>query len=168
MKASLNKLYLGAGYLAGVFMIGTLLSILTGIVGRFLAIRVSGMDAYAGYCMAASSFLALAYTLRHGEHIRVTLFLQYLNKKTRKLLEIIAHAIATFFCGALAWFSMRLVWQSYVFRDISPGLDATPLWIPQIGMAVGCLLLAAAFAEDFLLLLSGKRRRSTTATMHLE
>ena len=32
-------------------------------------------------------------------------------------------------------YSARLAWQSHVFHDISTGVDATPLWIPQLPMA---------------------------------
>ena len=47
------------------------------IVGRLLGFNVPGTDAYAGYCMAAAGFLALAHTLKRGEHIRVTLLLEH-------------------------------------------------------------------------------------------
>jgi hypothetical protein len=38
---------------------------------------------------------------------------------------------------------VRLVWQSRTFNDISQGNDATPLWIPQIAMAVGAVVLCS-------------------------
>ena len=64
MRLFLNRLFEATGYLAGLFMIGTLLAVLSSIFGRFLpALEVHGADAYAGYCMAASAFLALASTL---------------------------------------------------------------------------------------------------------
>ena len=157
MRALLDRIYLGAGYLAGVFMVLILLSILTGIAGRMFGIDTPGMDAYAGYSMAASSFLALAYTLRRGEHIRVTLILQQLGPRGRYALELFAHAAAVCLSFALAWFSVRLVWQSYVFNDVSQGLDATPLWIPQIGMAVGAVLLLLAFVQGLVELLYTRR-----------
>lgn len=155
MRGSLDKLYTGAGYLAGVFMIFILLSVLAGIFGRLLNVDTPGVDAYAGYCMAASAFLALAYTLRHGEHIRVTLILQHLKGRANFALELVAHLIAVGLSGALAWFSVRLVWQSHLFNDVSQGLDATPLWIPQIGMALGAALFFLAFVQDFLERLAG-------------
>ena len=147
MRALLDRLYTGAGCLAGVFMVLILLSVLAGIFGRLLGIGTPGVDAYAGYSMAASSFLALAYTLRRGEHIRVTLILQHLSARAHWWLDVAAHAIALGLAVALAWFSVRLVWLSRVYNDVSQGLDATPLWIPQIGMAAGAALLAAAFAQ---------------------
>jgi hypothetical protein len=39
------------------------------------------------------------------------------------------------------------VWVSHLTHDTSQGADATPLWVPQIGMALGCIGLAVAFAD---------------------
>jgi hypothetical protein len=107
------------------------------IASREIGFFARGTDAYAGYCMAGASFLALAHTLKRGEHIRVTLILQHAGAKARHGLEIVCHVAGFFLSGALAWFSLRLVWQSYTFHDISQGNDATPLWMPQICMAAG-------------------------------
>lgn len=156
MRPFLDRLFTWAGWLAGLFLIATLAMVLASIFGRMLAVRVPGVDAYAGYCMAASSFLALAHTLRRGEHIRVTLILNHLGGKARHVLEIFCHGAALLLSGALAWFSLRLVWQSWSFHDISTGLDATPLWIPQLGMAAGTLLFCLAFAQDLVDLLRGR------------
>ena len=52
--------------------------------------------------------------------------------------------------------------QSREFFDISTGLDATPLWIPQIGMAVGTSLFALAFLNDLVLLLAGQTLRDAS------
>ena len=119
-----------------------------------------GADAYAGYCMAASAFLALAHTLRRGEHIRVTLILNHLGPRAHHVLEIFCHGAALLLSGALAWFSVRLAWLSWRFHDISTGLDATPLWIPQLGMAAGTLLFCLAFAQDLVDLLRGRDLRA--------
>ncbi len=160
MRAVLDRLFTWAGWLAGLFMIATLLAVLASIFGRLLAIRVPGVDAYAGYCMAASAFLALAHTLRRGEHIRVTLILNHLGPRAHHVLEIFCHGAALLLAGALAWFSLRLAWQSWSFHDISTGLDATPLWIPQLGMAAGTLLFCLAFAHDLADLLRGRPLRA--------
>ncbi len=77
MRRALDSLYNAAAYLAALFMIGTLVMVLLGIFGRLLDFQVRGTDAYAGYFMAGSGFLALAHTLARGEHIRVTLILEH-------------------------------------------------------------------------------------------
>ena len=156
MRKTLDTVYDAAGYLAAFFMVGILLMVLASVVGRLAGFNLRGSDAYAGYCMAAASFLALAHTLKRGEHIRVTLFLERFGGRFRRPLDLWSHAAGTFFCAVLAFYSVRLVWQSRAFHDISQGNDATPLWIPQIGMAVGAIVLAAAMVDDFILVIRGR------------
>ena len=163
LRKFLDHLYNAAGYMAAFFMIGILLMVLASVVGRAAGFNLRGSDAYAGYCMAAASFLALAHTFRRGEHIRVTLFLERFGGRLRRPLEVWCHAAGTFFCGALAWFSIRLALQSREFNDISQGSDATPLWIPQLAMAVGTVVLLVAMLDGFVRVL---RRGPVAAGAH--
>jgi TRAP-type C4-dicarboxylate transport system permease small subunit len=153
VRKSLDALYDAAGYLAAFFMVGLLLMVLASVTGRLLDFNLRGSDAYAGYCMAAASFLALAHTLKRGEHIRVRLLLERFGGRFERPLELWSHAAGTFFCAVLAFHSARLVWQSWSFNDISQGNDATPLWIPQIAMAAGALVLLVAMVDDFVLVI---------------
>ena len=54
-------------------------------------------------------------------------------------------------------FTCRLVWMSYLTHDVSPAADATPLWIPQIAMALGSLVLAIALVDALVLEWQGNR-----------
>ena len=157
MRKLLDGLYDSAAALAAVFMVGLLGMVLLSIAGRQLHFHVPGTDAYAGYLMAASGFLALAHTLKRGEHIRVTLLLGALHGGAKKALELWGLGFACLISGMFAFYSCRLAWQSRSFHDISTGSDATPLWIPQIGMALGALILAIAFVDELVLELRGKR-----------
>ena len=148
MRKALDTLYDAAGYLAAFFMVGILLMVLASVVGRLAGFNLRGSDAYAGYAMAAAGFLALAHTLKRGEHIRVTLLLDRFGGRLRRPLEIWCHLAGTFFCAVLAFYSVRLAWQSHEFNDISQGNDATPMWIPQIAMAAGAIVLLMAMVDD--------------------
>jgi TRAP-type C4-dicarboxylate transport system permease small subunit len=157
VRRFLDALYDGAAWLAALFMIALLVAVLLSIGGREFHFHVKGTDAYAGYFMAAAGFLALAHTLKRGEHIRVTLLLSALRPGARHVLELWALACSSLLAGVLAFYSSRLVWQSRVFNDISTGNDATPLWLPQLGMAIGTLILFIAFVDEFVLELKGQR-----------
>ncbi|GAB1384694.1 TRAP transporter small permease [Burkholderiales bacterium] len=159
MRRFLDFLYDGAAWLAALAMIGVLLMVLISILGRLLDFHLPGTDAYAGYSMAAAGFLALAHTLRKNEHIRVTLLIGRLTGGARRGLELWALTAAVLLAGLFAWFSLRLVWQSHQFNDMSTGNDATPLWIPQIAMAVGTVLLFVAFVDEWVQELRGLRVR---------
>jgi len=163
LRRALDRLYHGAGVAAALLLAGTLAMVLTGIAGRLLNFHVPGTDAYAGYCMAGAGFLALAHTLKRGEHIRVTLLLEHAGATAHRWLERWSLAAAVLLAGLFAFYSVRLVWQSWDFNDISTANDATPLWIPQIAMAAGTLILFVAFVDELVLELAGRRRRAQPA-----
>ncbi|HEX6959566.1 MAG TPA: TRAP transporter small permease [Ferrovibrio sp.] len=160
MQSPLAPLYRACGWLAGLFMIALLATILLSIFGRLAGFYLRGLDAYAGYCMAASAFLALAYAFVHGDHIRVTLIIGRLAPQMRRLSELWCAVIAIAISGALAFYSAKMVWWSYEFHDVSSGNDATPLWIPQLGMAIGSIVFCLAFVEEFVLVLRGYAPRT--------
>lgn len=169
MRRALDRLYDGAAWLAALFMVGTLAMVVAGILARLFSWFVPGTDAYAGYCMAGAGFLALAHTLKRGEHIRVSLILERLAPSGRHRLELFALAVATLLAIAFAWYSVRLAWQSYDFNDISTGNDATPLWLPQLAMAIGAVILAVAFVDELVLEWRGLRRpRAVEEPLHVE
>ena len=157
MRKALDALYNGAAGLAALFLVGLLVMVVLSIVSRQLHFHVPGTDAYAGYLMAASGFLALAHTLKRGEHIRVTLILGALTGRWKKGLELWALAFATALSAMFAYYCCRLAWQSHSFHDISTSSDATALWIPQLGMAVGAVILAIAFVDELVLEITGQR-----------
>ena len=169
MRKALDALYDGAAAVAGLFMVALLVMVLLSVVGRQINFYVPGTDAYAGYLMAGSGFLALAHTLKRGEHIRVTLLLAALQGGWKKGMELWAFGFASVLAMVIAFYSCRLVWQSRTFHDISTSNDATPLWIPQLAMALGTLILAIAFIDEFALELAGKRvERSSDESLRNE
>ena len=153
----LDRLYLGAAGLAALAMVLLLGMVMLSIVSRELGFNVPGIDAYAGYMMAGAGFLALAHTLKSGEHIRVTLLLTKLNGKAQRAFEIWALFAASLLAVLFAYYSIKLAWQSHTFHDISTANDATPLWLPQLSMAVGAVVLAIAFVDELVLELRGER-----------
>jgi TRAP-type C4-dicarboxylate transport system permease small subunit len=169
LRRALDALYDGAGVVAGVALIGTLVFVLIGIGGRLAHFHLPGTDAYAGYCMAAAGFLALAHTLKRGEHIRVTLIVEHLSPARRRTLEITALAIATLLAALFAFYSVRLAFQSWQFNDVSTANDATPLWLPQLAMAAGTLTLFVAVVDELVAGIRGRRRKpAAEAALHNE
>lgn len=138
------KLLLG---LSGVAMLGAFGSILLNIVSRIAGWTVSGLDGYAGYAIAAALFLALPAALQHGDHIRATLVIEKLGPRARSVVDGVTLVAGLLLALYLAWFSSRLVWVSYTLHDVAPTGDATPMWIPQLSMALGCIGFAVAFLQ---------------------
>jgi TRAP-type C4-dicarboxylate transport system permease small subunit len=157
VRRFLDFLYDAAAWLAALAMIGILAMVLLSIVMRQLHFHIAGTDAYAGYSMAAAGFLALAHTLKRNEHIRVTLILGRLKGRSHHWLEMWALSAAVVLSALFAYYSVRLSWQSNAIHDISTSNDATPLWIPQIAMALGTVILFIAFVDEWWLEFTGRR-----------
>lgn len=145
---SLDLLYRAAGALAGVFLIAIAVIVTAQIVARFFDAIIPSSDQFAGFCLAATSFLGLAYTFRAGSHIRVTLFVRPLRGRLGHGFLILALAIGSAISALFAWHTLRMVIQNIARDEVTLGLVPIPLWLPQLGMAIGVLLFAAAVFED--------------------
>lgn len=155
LRKSLDGLYLASGYLAGVFLIAIFLIMLALSAGRPLGIDVPAGDDFAAWCMAATAFLALAHTFRSAELIRMGLVIDRFSGWSRRLIEIACTAIGATAVSYFAWYAVEMTWVSWKFNDVSMGVIAVPLWIPQLGMSVGLTVLAISFVDELLHVLFG-------------
>lgn len=157
MRRTLDAVYGGLMALSALALLGTFVAVMLGVADRQFGWGLRGLDAYAGYAIAASLFLALPGTLQQGEHIRVTLLLQRLPRRWADVLEGWCLLAGLALSGALAAYAVRLVWLSKATNDVSQGSDATPLWLPQVAMALGCIGLALGFADAIVSRWRGER-----------
>lgn len=152
----LDRLYDAAGAVAALCLVMLLAVIVAQMVARWSSRMFPGGAEYAGYLMAAASFLGFAYTLNSGAHIRVGMGLAALGRH-RWWGELFSLLIGTAASGYLAWYAVKLVRVSARFGDVSQGQDRTALWIAQAPVAVGAVLLAICFTDNLVsLLLRGR------------
>lgn len=168
MRKALDTLYALSGALAAVFLVLICLIVLTQvganaigkvaewITGTPLGLVVPSYADFTGYFLAASSFLALAYTLRHGGHIRVSLLIQAAGPTAKRIVELWCTGLGAVASGYFAWWAINLVAESLRFGDVSAGMVAVPLWLPQSAMAAGLVILTIAMTDDFLRCLRGR------------
>ncbi len=154
----LDKAYLWAGYASAACICSILLVTITQIVTRYLGINVGGLSSYAGYLMAASTYLGLAHALSRGSHIRIETISKLFG--SRKIyIDLFAFAAGAVIASWFAWYCCNMVYTTLVLQDVSTDLDATPLWIPQSTMAIGSVLFAIAMIDNFLTLLLTRKYR---------
>jgi TRAP-type C4-dicarboxylate transport system permease small subunit len=149
LRRSLDTIYRVSGGIAAVALVGLLVVIVLQMAARWTGNTFPGSTSYAGYLMAAASFFAMAYALNHGAHIRVSLFLGKMGRY-RRWGEMWCFGIGTALAFYFAYYAIKTVYWSRLLNDISQGQDATPIWIPQISMALGVSILALALADHFL------------------
>jgi TRAP-type C4-dicarboxylate transport system permease small subunit len=160
MRDALDKLYRASGWTAAGFLVAIFLVVLgqvilnlTNTVVRWTTGQASGFlipsyAEFAGYFLAAASFLALAYTLKNGAHIRVTLVIQHLPPGVRRVLEVWCAAVGAALSGYFTYWAANLTWQSWKFGDVSYGLVAIPLWLPQAALVLGAAVLTVALVDE--------------------
>lgn len=159
LRRSLDALYLWAGYAAGVCLIVIFVLMLAMSAGREFGLNIPSGDDFCAYAMAAMAFLGMAHTFKSGEMIRVGLLIDRFAGRMRWWFEVGALAIGIAFLGYFAWYAVRLTLDSFTLNDMSSGVIAIPLWIPQLAMCFGVALLAVAFVDEFVHVLGGHKPR---------
>lgn len=155
LRKFLDRLYLVSGAVSAGFLVlicvlvtvQVLLNLVTKLFGTTVALTIPSYAEFAGFFLAAASFLALAYTLTRGGHIRVTLVVQFLPKRLQMVLEVFALGLCAVTATYGTWFMGKLTHDSYRFGDMSPGIVAVPMWIPQLSLVIGMGILAVALAD---------------------
>ena len=163
MRRALDTLYESCAWFAGACMVAIFVTIMIQVAGSYVGLYVRGTDAIAGYFMAGASFLALASTLKRGEHIRVALVLERLPPAWRRGFEVACLAAAVALTAAFAWYSWTMAWWSYQFNAISDAQDRTPLWFPQLAMGLGVTVLAVAFVDELVAVARGRAPAAAAA-----
>lgn len=152
VPAVLDGLYLLGGIAGALFLIAILVIIVMNMGARWFLIPFPGSTDYAGYCMAASSCFTLAYALNKGAHIRVNLILSRLGS-WRRFGEIWCYGVAAVMALVFARYAIKTNIWSEKLNEISQGQDKMQIWIPQLSMSIGAVLLAIALVDHLARLL---------------
>jgi TRAP-type C4-dicarboxylate transport system permease small subunit len=155
MKA-LHWLYRASGLLSAASLILICVMIVAQIVARNMGSTVRDAEEFAAWSMAAAGFFGLPYALYCGSHIRVSVVSRFVPEALHHTMEVIASVIGVLLAAYLAWYCTAFVLESYQFKEVSQGLVPVPMWIPQMPMVFGSILLAAAFAERLVRVLRGQ------------
>ena len=162
LRRGLDVLYLFSGSLAATAIALICLLVLIQVclnaidrisgllTGSAIGLTIPSYADFTGFFLAAASFLALAYTLHSGEHIRVTLILSRCSAGIRHFLEIWCLLAASGVTLYFSWYTLLLVRESYIYHDLSPGMIAVPIWIPQTAMLLGLVILAIALIDGLI------------------
>lgn len=156
MRGFLDRLYVASGVLGAVSIGFIALLVLAQIGGRLLEISVPGADDFTAWLMAAVAFFSLAHTFRHGAHIRIGLLLDHVRGNWKKGIELFCLAVALAISAAFTYAAFNLVYDSWRFNEVGQGLVSIALWIPQLPMALGALVLTIAILDDLAEMLAGR------------
>ena len=153
MRRFLDRLYYASGALAALCMAAICVLMLAQAFGREAGILIRGADDITAWLCAASAFLAVGHTFRHGELVRVGLWLDMMGTKTRWYAEIFALGVTTVFAVYMMWAVTRFVYDSWDMNEMAQGLIQVPIWIPQTSFVVGMLIFLIAVLDELVAVL---------------
>lgn len=156
MRKILDAFFGGCLIVAATGMVVIAVTVLAQVFGRLLGILVPSAPEVAGYAMATSSFMGLAYTFRTGGHIRVGLLISRLSDRARLPVEIGVLGVALILVSYFLVYLAMMTAETYELNEVSSGVLAIPLWIPQTFITIGVFALALAIAEQFVGTLRGE------------
>lgn len=157
MRRFLDRLYL-ASALAGAICLASIAVVMLLQAGmREAGLLLRGADDIVSWLCAASAFLALGYTFREGELIRVSLLLEKLPPRARRPAETACLVAALLVVGYATWAVASFVYESWQFGEVAQGLLQIPIWIPQMSLVVGLAVFLVAVADELVTHLAGRK-----------
>jgi TRAP-type C4-dicarboxylate transport system permease small subunit len=153
MRRFLDRLYAASGALAALCLASICVLMLAQAGLREFGVLIRGADDISAWLCAAAAFLALGYTFRHGELVRVGLFIDWLSAGKRRFAELVALSITALFAGYIAWAVARFVYESWKFKEVAQGLLKVPIWIPQLCFVLGVVIFLVAVVDELVLVI---------------
>ncbi|MGJ8529995.1 TRAP transporter small permease [Maritalea sp.] len=168
MRTVLDRIYLAAGSLSAICILAicaivtmqVAFNLITKLLGTQFAYTIPSYADFAGFLLAAASFLALSYTLKHDGHIRVTLFRDMIKGPIGHLIEIVTLLICAAGAAFMTYSMFGHLMESIEYSDVSTGIVPIPLWIPQSALLLGLALFALALIDNTVVAIMGKKASS--------
>jgi TRAP-type C4-dicarboxylate transport system permease small subunit len=157
LRRFLDRLYNGSGVLAALCVFGIFALMMVQALGREAGVLVRGADDIVSWLCAAASFLALGHTFRHGELVRVGLWLDHLGPRGRRRMEVFALGLTAIFVAYMLWAVCSFIYDSWKFNEVAQGLIKVPIWIPQMTFLIGVMIFFVAIVDELILVLQGKK-----------
>ncbi len=139
---SADRVYLWMGYLCGGIFLMLGLFITYQVVARKIGWAMApGMDLMSGFALAMAVTWAFSYALRTGSHVRIDVLLPFMPPKIRAVADWMALFSIFFFVAITAWKTWEMTLKSYEIGAVTNTYPLTPLWAPQVVVAIGFSML---------------------------
>lgn len=149
MRKVLDSLYLATAWAGGLCVLAICGLMLTQALMRLNGTLVRGADDLTAWACAGAAFLPLAATFKRGELVRMGIVIDQFSDKTVRWIELLALTVAAPFAAYMAYWLGFMVYESYIYNERAQGLLPIQIWIPQVPVAVGALVLAIALVDEW-------------------
>ncbi len=137
-------------YLSALCMLAIVGLIVVEVICRtFFNFSTFIADEYSGYLMVAAVMAGLAFTLKSDSHIRISILTANLSPEPKRYLESVATLIAMSITMFILYHAVLMVYDTYSYDMLADSISETPLYLPQIMVAVGLFGLALQLLAEF-------------------
>lgn len=144
LAATLSR---GFGVLSVVAVIAMLVLTSVNVFGRyFFGAPVRGTEEATGFLIVATVMFGAAEAHRRGEHISIDIVEGAFPPALRRVMGVVGQLAVIVFALTMAWTGWETVVFSRSFGIYSPGYTQTPMWIVQLPLVIGGVLLALVAA----------------------
>ena len=157
--------------------VNSLCATLSGVILLFMALSIT-VDVFMRYVLGSPTiwitevstylflyviYLATAYALQQGMHIKVTFLRDFFGKRTQRILDLITSILAALFTAVLLWQVSEMTWTAFKGNWTSPTMLNAPYAFIHGIMVIGSLLLFVSFVCSIILQFRGEQTEPTGA-----
>lgn len=153
---------LAGAWLAGLCIVGLTLLVLIDTIMAFISRYVPAFPSgtgigweYSAYLMGAAFLLGSGMTLRAGLQLRVELLLSVGGGRFVRVIESMAALLGCVVTVPLTVWLAQFAHRTWTYGEVSQD-SFTPLWIPQLVLAIGAGILAFQMVARLFTTLAGQ------------
>ncbi|MDH5695862.1 MAG: TRAP transporter small permease [Dehalococcoidia bacterium] len=144
-------------FVAGILLLFMTLSVCYTVITRYLHLNPPIWTIQVSeYILLWITFLAAAWLLRKGGHVRIDAVVSRLSPKAQRILNIIVSIFGAVVCAVIAWFGGQNTWD-LLQRGI---IDVKTIDVPKFGLflviPLGSFLLLVQFIRNVYTYLLGR------------
>jgi len=129
-------------YVIWLILASTVISAVNAVVRKLFNTSSNAFLEIQWYLFAASFLIAAAYTLLHGEHVKIDVITSHLSKRTQIWIDAFGFAFfLTPVCLAILWFGVPFFLNGYRSGEMSSNAGGLIRWPVYAMMPLGFLLL---------------------------
>lgn len=136
------------GSISGILCFGIVLLISVEVILRALRVPMSGILEISRLTLSWICFSSLVYTYTKRQHVRVTVFVERMPEKWRKISEILACLLGALLMFAIFWKSVPFFLQSWSVRELFNVDVPLPYWLAKLSVPVGTFVFGMVYLAD--------------------
>lgn len=132
---------LAAGYFSGFVLVIMAFAMFYEVVVRRIGYPTLWCAEFVGYFLLWSMFIGAAYTQHQEAHVRVDIFDEFLPKKVKAFFALAGIVLGIIFTLTILWAGLLQMADSYMVHKVSNSPMRVPVYLVDLGIPVGALLI---------------------------